>query len=386
MKFQQKITLSLFPYFVLGSVAFAQNVDIPDHNLRRVVKEALDLAGGVPITQADMRRLTRFEVRGQQIEDLSGLEHAVNITLIDLGENNIRDLWPLAALTRLEYVELRKTPISDLSPLANLVRLHTLYAWHCQISDISPLANLTQLIGLDLSINRIVDIRPLANLKRLSALSLTKNKIVDVSPLANLTQLTYLELSHNRIGDIRPLANLTRLSELVINENKIVNVTPLSGLTNLEVLHINENYIFDHTPLDVLSLAEFGYDQVCEMPPLPLFDRIRNRTYPSIFSFWGHIVNRPDLAPDVGYTENTTMHDLTCCTDHRFRFVDTPDGLKMSGRLDRAIRQRDEWLALNPSMILITQIFMRAAFLDHFPQDSPYWLRDAQGRDGHGYR
>ncbi len=401
MNLRHALALYVFICIALCNVLHAQNVDIPDHNLRRVIKEALNLAGDVPITRADMRRLTRFEVRGQQIEDLSGLEHAVNITLIDLGENNIRDLSPLAALTRLEYAELRKTPISDLSPLANLVQLHTLFAWSCQISDISPLANLTQLIHLDLSINRIDDIGPLANLTRLSELSLTKNKIVDVSPLANLTQLTYLALSHNWIGDIgplanltqlthlnlsmntivdiRPLANLTRLSELVINENKIVNVAPLSGLTNLEVLYIDDNRIGDHSPLDVLPLVKFEYDQVCEMPPLPLADRIGNRTYPSIYSFWGQIVNRPDLSPN----ENLAMHDLTCCTEHQLRYTATPDGMKMSGRLDAAIRQRDEWIALNPSMIFIVDIRMRDTwtwqFSDQYPQDSPYWIRDAQG-------
>ena len=342
MNFRQIIILGLLLYIVLGGVAFAQVVDIPDPNLRAAIQDALNLPGDAPITQADMRRLTRFEARGQQIADLNGLEHAVNIIRIDLGENSIRDLWPLAALTQLEYAELRKNPISDLSPLANLVQLHTLFVWQCQISDISPLANLTQLIYLDLSTNRIVDIRPLANLKR--------------------------------------------LSELVIIRNKIVDVTPLRHLTNLELLHIGGNHILDHTPLDGLSLAEFGYDQVCEMPPLPLVDRIKTKTYPSIFTFWGHIVNRPDLAPDVGYTENIAMHDLICCFNNEFYFFDTPDGIKMSGHLDREIRRRDEWLALNPSMISIAEIRMRDAYFyhfpqgsPHFPQDSPYWIRDAQG-------
>ena len=141
MKFRQKITLSLLLYIALCSTAFAQTVDIPDPNLRDAIRNALNLPGDVPITQADMRRLTKLEPRWQGIQgitDLSGIEFATNLKHLDLAMN----------------------PISDFTPLANLAQLHTLWIWRCEISDITSLANLTGLKVLDLSHNRIVQCHP----------------------------------------------------------------------------------------------------------------------------------------------------------------------------------------------------------------------------------
>ena len=173
MNFRQKITLSLLLYIVLGSAAFAQVVDIPDPNLRVAVRDALNLPGDAPITQAAMRRLTKLEPRFQGIRgitDLSGLEFATNLGHLDLTMN----------------------PISNFTPLANLIQLHTLWASRCDITDITTLANVTGLKILDL----------------------THNRIIDISPLANLTQLVELNLSHNRIVNVNPLADLASLERL----------------------------------------------------------------------------------------------------------------------------------------------------------------------------
>ena len=357
MKFRQKISLSILLYIVLCFPLFAQTVDIPDPNLRAAVRETLNLPAGAPITQGAMRQLKWLKVPSEQIQDLTGLEYAINIDWLDLVDNSITDLSPLAVLTRLEVLIIGENPISDLSPLAELTQLSTLYAWECQIVDISPLANLTRLKFLDLNVNRIVDI----------------------SALADLTELIELSLGKNYIRDINPLANMTKLKYLNVYKNKITDVSPLSDLSNLESLYISQNKTADYSALDGLPLLNFEYDSICDMPSLPLIDRQKNRTYPSIFSHYGHIVNKPHLAPDVGYTENIAMHDLICCGSFGLDFIDTPDGMKMGGLLDESIRQRDELLALNPNTIIIAEVRIRDAVFGHFPEDSPYWIRDNQG-------
>ena len=247
MKFRYTLILHLLLYVALCSTAFAQNVEIPDANLRNAIREALNLPAGVPITEADMRQLTTLNASAREITNLTGLEYATNLTDLRLGENPIRDISPLAHLAQLA-----------------ILRLNDVWG----ISDISALAHLTQLNRLDLDRNFIVDIRPLAGLTALISLDLRFNQIEDVSPLANLTQLTQLLLNNNQIEDVRPLANLTQL----------------------EVLHIQWNSIADHSPLDVLSLTDLRYDQTCDMPPLPLALRIKNRTYPSIVARWGLVI------------------------------------------------------------------------------------------------
>ena len=51
----------------------------------------------------------------------------------------------------------------------------------------------------------------------------------------------------------------------------------------------------------------------------------------------------------------------------------------MSGNIAEAIRLRDLLLRINPNMITLFDVGMRAAPLTFFPDDSPYWIRDAQG-------
>ena len=120
------------------------------------------------------------------------------------------------------------------------------------------------------------------------------------------------------------------------------------------------------------------------MLPVPISDRIRNRTYPSVFTFWGHILNRPHLSE----IEKRASYDLRCCHDFGLHIQDTPDDPKMvteNGLLEKAIQERDDLLAHNPNRIVLLQLEFREALLSQYPEDWPYWLRDAQGKIAPGW-
>ena len=123
--------------------------------------------------------------------------------------------------------------------------------------------------------------------------------------------LEYLDVSRCLIVDISPLSHLVNLKVLQLNHNKIDGVRPLASLASLYKLEINHNLISDYSPLDSLSLDIFYYDEICDMPPLPLEPRLDNRHYPSIISRWAGfdnppIANRPTLAA----AENIALHDI----------------------------------------------------------------------------
>ena len=549
MNFRRKITICLLLYIILGSAALAQIVEIPDPNLHNAIREALNLAEGASITQADMRELTELEAWHSQIADLTGLEYATNLTVLKFYANpfedirpletltqltelhltgsQIVDLNPLANLTHLTYLRLNDIfRIEDISPLANLTQLTVAHLDHNVIVDVSPLAGLTELEELDLRYNQIIDVSPLANLTQLTVLLLNNNRILDVSPLenlqnleqldthnnpifdpdsplvdipdpnlrtairealnlpdgisltqaymrqltrldagnrqitaltgleyalnltelnlagnnisdlipivgplANLMQLTALHLGDNQIEDIsplanliqlkvvhlywnaivdvgplahltnleiidlrrnrimnvRPLENLTQLTELNLYNNQIVDVRPLASLTNLEVLDIRVNPVTDLTPLDGLRLTNFLYDEICELPPFPVNDRIDNRSHPSIFTAWADIGfisvrNRPELSD----FENMASHDLWFSRPQfGLNWVYAPEKnilvRKLVGNLDEAMRQRDEFLTRNPNMVFLLSIPFRAFHHDVLPEDWPHWIRDAQG-------
>ena len=327
----------LFLLLILCIAAHAQVVDIPDPNLQAAIRGELQLLPGSNITKEDMLRLESLGAARHDIMHLTGLEHATNLKSLSLWGN----------------------PLAELAPIANLERLTYLDIAACSISGITSLSNLISLTALNARFNRIVEISPVANLTNLATLRLEGNRIVDVTPLANLTQLTELYLSDNHIPDISPLANLVEL----------------------ETLDIRGNLVNDYTPLDGLALTDFLYDEFCELPPLPIHDRIEDRDYPSIFTAWAgpnwvSILNRPDLSG----VENVASHDLWFSVPQfGLGFRETPDGFTMAGSLDEAIQRRDEYLAINSNMIFLVDIRMREYWADAFPEDWPYWVRDANG-------
>ena len=112
------------------------------------------------------------------------------------------------------------------------------------------------------------------------------------------------------------------------------------------------------------------------MPPLPLLPRLQNRTYPSIFAPWGASVNQPHLS----WTERLAQHDLYFTSlPFRHTFFNAGTHWEVRGPNERSFRIRDGLIAHNPNMVFLTEIRMRDAKPGYFPEDSPYWLRDAQG-------
>ena len=192
-----------------------QIVDIPDPNLHTAIAEIRGKAPDATISVADMLILiVLFAPRGN-ISDLTGIEHATNLTFLSLDST-------------LVFEDFIKNSVSDLSPLAGLTNLTDLWLDSNSISDISALAGLTNLESLDLRNNSISDISPLAGLTNLTLLWLNDNSISDISPLAGLTQLTHLRLYNNSISDISRLVENTGLgNESVVDARR----NPLSVLS-----------------------------------------------------------------------------------------------------------------------------------------------------------
>lgn len=277
--------------------SMAQNVNIPDANLRAVIAETLDKQPNVPLTRADMARLQRLEAHNRDIEDLTGLEFATNLQEIRANNNLIADVSPIAGLSRLDVIEFRENVISDLSPLSGLINLRWLIVNGNLISDVSPVADLRLLEGLEISGNAISDFSALAGLPKLRHIWFSNNPIADftdfaalpslrtlrtwgtsvinlegvrafpklqrldicggeisdLTPLEGLTHLTELELAGNEITDISPLSSLTGLKRLNLRHNQIFDVSPLATLVNLQSIDLQDNEILDFSPLDVFA-------------------------------------------------------------------------------------------------------------------------------------
>ena len=180
-----------------------------DNHLEAVVHEALEKPDG-PLTREDLESLEKLEADRKGIEDLTGLEHCVNLTQFNLFPNRIRDLTPLAALTNLEELYLNHTQISDITPLAALTNLTTLWLDENQISDLTPLASLAKLTKLSLWFNQISDITSLLSLTNLTTLHLEYNPLSQESIEVHVPTLESRGVTV-MLGDILFFGDATKL-------------------------------------------------------------------------------------------------------------------------------------------------------------------------------
>ncbi len=338
-----KVVAAIAAVLMLGLtfIAQAQEIDMPDANLRALVIETLNLSAGTRLTKQHMLQLEHIDAGGNRgIVDLAGLEHATNIRTVNLYHN----------------------PISDISVFANFNLMWGFNLWGCQVSDISPLRNLTNLDAFSLGANQISDLRPLSGLTQLRRIELESNRISDVSPLTSLINLKVLELDHNQIVDFNPLANLVNLDKLWIEDNLGTDFTPLQGLT----------------------LSEFKYDEVCDIAPLSpsVTARINNRSYPSVVQAWDDVVGLDHLT----WHQRNELHDLHFSQTLGLEWDTTVDkptlgvATTFSGNIQEAISLKTRKNQSNPDMIILVSFNIQEyATTDAFPPDSNIWLRAANG-------
>jgi len=149
----------------------AEIANIPDPALRAGLEAALGKGVGEPIFLSELASLTSLRIRGQTIRDLAGLEHATNLTDLNLGFTGVgraQNLSSLSALTRLTRLNLNVTGMSDLSPLSTLTALQRLELVGNGITDVSGIEDLSSLNALFLRDNTITNIELLVSGSALS--------------------------------------------------------------------------------------------------------------------------------------------------------------------------------------------------------------------------
>ncbi|MDE2890627.1 MAG: hypothetical protein OXR72_20700, partial [Gemmatimonadota bacterium] len=160
-----------FSDFILFASQFGTTCDtsppvrISDANLRAVIEDSLGKEKGAEITRSEMAKLTRLEAPNAAIRQLTGLEYAVNLKWLDLGEavvdgqptnsNAISVLGPLSAAPHLVYLDLNSNSITDVSALFSLTRLEVLRLSRNRLRGSIPaaLGNLSKLEALRLDNN-----------------------------------------------------------------------------------------------------------------------------------------------------------------------------------------------------------------------------------------
>ena len=332
----------------------SHTVTIPDASLAAAVRKTLGLGPTDPIPQKELEKLEQLHANEKGIKDLTGLEKATGLTVLELNRNRISDLTPLTNLTHLTRLSLYENNINDITPLTGITKLTVLYLTNNQIRDITPIAELTKMKSLWLEGNRISAISSLDKLTELKVLLLNNNQIRDISSVQNLTHLESLFLHGNPIQDVTPLKRLlaqnpeletdisaqrpssTELDPTIPDVNladllrvklsielndpipieklktlkklyisKYRNIKELTGLqnaTNLEILHIDENKITDLKPLaNLTQLTELWLHctSISDLTPLANLTKL-TKLYKN-----GNQIS--DISPLTGLTQLETI-------------------------------------------------------------------------------
>ncbi len=211
-------------------------VNVPDPMLRKCIFRTLDIPENTAIVNKVLQQLQSVtcinvaaKTDAEKIQDLTGLEHARNLSWL-----------------RLQY-----NAVSDLSPLQNLTKLHTIDVSHNKITSLEPLANVNSLLNITADNNKITSLEPLKDIPELNVVKVNNNRLTNVNGLPYRIKTFYAE--NNRIADISGLGFTTTpyLLDLNLRNNRLVEVNPLTSIEAIERVDLRDNFITNPCPLSV---------------------------------------------------------------------------------------------------------------------------------------
>lgn len=225
-------------------------IEFNDSNLETALKDILEIENR-SITTTDMEGLTYLSLAGKGIHDISGLQNAQNLKVLNLDYNNISEVDYTFQFNNLQSLSMKGNQLKNLGFISeNLRALKQLDASKNSIESISAVSAVEQLVTLDLSNNYIIDISPLESLTNLGELLLSHNYINGLEPLRNLHNLRVLEIADNYYFryddrypslDLHPLENMKNLVHIDLSNSLVLNTSldVLSTLSSIEILSLS---------------------------------------------------------------------------------------------------------------------------------------------------
>ncbi|TDL70989.1 LPXTG cell wall anchor domain-containing protein [Rhodococcus qingshengii] len=240
---------SAFTYVMTPPVPEGEIVQFKDSALKEAVRDALHIYSR-DLYESDMKMLTNLDASDRGIEELDGLELAVNLMELQLDSNLVRNLEPIAGLTSLTFLSMSDNKLSELTGLAPFTNLEALFLDSNGIKDISILSKFSKLTMLSLQGNQIKDITPLAGLN-IEYLNISYNEIEDITSLLALEKLQYVQLMKNPLDLSEGSEALTVIQTL--EDNGVI--------VNYEYLDITVNQVTENSiEISWLPVTKDGYE------------------------------------------------------------------------------------------------------------------------------
>lgn len=220
----------------------------------------------------DYSQLYALTMQDAQLNDLSKFPAMVNLSKLDISNN-----------------ELVKAPW-----LANFTSLKELDISYNDLTDISSLSNLKNLIKLDISLNPLRNFRPLGSLKQLRSLDISQLENAQYATLPAMPELTELIIKNSNldknIDSLRPfLLSLKSLETLDLEGNNLDSYDYILALAenpnSREVFsdELNTNVLFPN--LKKLSLSKNNLTYIQKIRIFPLLEELDLSYNTGIMSF-----------------------------------------------------------------------------------------------------
>ncbi|OFG14801.1 LapB repeat-containing protein [Listeria monocytogenes] len=215
-------------------------VNIPDPILKSYLNGLLGQPSTSDITEEQMDTITEVRINNNNLADLTGLDYAHNLTLLQLSAASITDysiVTKLANLTTLDLTgySLTSSSVPDLNGLQKLTRL-TFNSSRLSNSDLTKfnqLPNLTYL-NLDRS-SSINDVMSLKSLPNLATLSIQFCGVNDFRGIDTFPSLTNLAAYGQNVGSAVPIETDITSADLNYNKTNQTIFIPFTLMTGRSI-------------------------------------------------------------------------------------------------------------------------------------------------------
>ncbi|QIK63676.1 hypothetical protein G7068_11080 [Leucobacter viscericola] len=214
-------------------------VQIPDPVLRAKIGIQL----GTTITRGTMRQLQSLSVSNSGITDLTGLEYASNLAIVDLSRNPITSIEPLRGLARMAQLDVSRTKISNIDAVSTMPKINYLQVNWTDVSDLTPVSGKAELWRIELAATKVSSLEPLRDDAGLQEVYFQETLVSDIHPLASLRQLRVLSAPDTDISDLSPIAGLPELTLLNVNSAKVSDLSMLDTWPRLRTVGFEEQRV-----------------------------------------------------------------------------------------------------------------------------------------------
>ncbi|CAL6014954.1 Conserved_hypothetical protein [Hexamita inflata] len=244
--------------------------------------------------------LTQINLQNNQISDISTITKLKNLRELYLSSNNIEDISAIQSLPNLTYLDLQSNQLTSFT--LNLRNLVILLLGYNNLQDHSGIKHSLKLESLNLFKTETTDLRTIPHqLFGLKQLNIGNNNITEISYLSNFVDLQNLSLSYNKqLKNIEPLKFCTQLTYLCISQTNVADIWPLQFLKNLKMLEIANTQVIDLHPLQHLYKLEQIYaygTRIMDVSPLS------NLALDSLIICFYKIINAETLKHHKNFSE-----------------------------------------------------------------------------------